>query len=115
MRIVIEPLRCTGCRICEFACGYHHDEEFSSIGSSIILYRQEGINYFGIILKREADLLLGRPEGVTTFDPSAGEEGDASAGAKPILMRPTCDDCKGLETPLCVLACPTGCLKSEST
>ena len=70
MGINIEPLRCTGCRICEFACGYHHDKEFSSIGSSIILYRQEAVNYFGIILKLEVDLLLGRTEGMITFDPS---------------------------------------------
>ncbi len=110
MGISIEPLRCTGCRICEFACGYHHDKEFSSIGSSIMLYRQESRNYFGIIIKRESDLLAGRPEGAGTVDPSAGEGGD-SAGAKPILMRPTCDECKGLDTPLCVLACPSGCIR----
>jgi Fe-S-cluster-containing hydrogenase component 2 len=113
MGIKIEPLRCTGCRICEFACGYHHDQEFSAIGSSIMLYREEGKNYFGIIVKRERDLLLGRPEGASTLDPSASG-GSESASAKPILMRPTCDECEGLDTPLCVIACPVQCLSFES-
>ena len=111
MAINIEPLKCTGCQICEFACGFHHDEEFSAIGASLMLYRDEKKNYFGIILKRERDLLLGRPEGVQAMD-SSDAGGDDSGSAKPILMRPICDECDGLETPLCVLACPTGCLSA---
>ena len=78
----------------------------------LMLYRDELRDYFGIILKRERDLLLGRPEGSQAVEPGAGSEDDA-AGAKPILMRPTCDECDGLDTPMCVLACPTGCLQAE--
>ncbi len=112
MTITIEPLKCSGCQICEFACGFHHDEEFSAIGASLMLYRVEKQDYYGIILKRERDLLLGRPEGIQTMEPGGSGDED-SAAAKPILMRPNCDECEGLETPLCVMACPTGCLKKE--
>ncbi len=105
--IQIDSLKCTGCRICEFACSYHHDREFSAIGASLLLSREEKINYYGIVLKRQKDLLLGRPEGVEAMTPGAG---GAEAGGKPILMRPPCDLCEGEDTAYCVTSCPTGCL-----
>jgi Fe-S-cluster-containing dehydrogenase component len=106
MELRIEPLRCTGCRACELACSYHHERELSFMFSSIILYREERKNYFGVMLKREQDVLLGRPEGVEVMQ--AGSSGGSSG--KPILMRTHCDLCEGLEQALCVEICPTGAL-----
>lgn len=104
MELRLEPLKCTGCRACEFACSYHHDREWSAIGSSIILYREEKKNYFGPVFKREKDVLLGRPEGVEVLKPGA----PSSGGGKPILMRPVCDLCEGEEKALCEAVCPMG-------
>lgn len=71
--------------------------------SSIMLYREERKNYYGVMLKREQDVLLGRPEGVEVMRSGSG----GSASGKPILMRRPCDLCKGLEQALCVEICPT--------
>lgn len=108
--IQIDSLKCSGCRICEFACSFHHDREFSAIGASLLLSREEKKNYYGIVLKRQKDLLLGRPEGTEVMTPGAG---GAEAGGKPILMRPPCDLCEGEDSPYCVISCPTGCLSQK--
>ena len=64
MRVKVKPLECTGCALCELACGYHWDEAFSLISSSIMLYRaEEKKDYMGIIVKTDEDLFIGRPEG----------------------------------------------------
>jgi len=106
MELKIEPLKCTGCRACELACSYHHEKELSFMFASIMLYREEGKNYYGIMLKREQDVLLGRPEGVEVMRPGSG----GGASGKPILMRQPCDLCEGSEYAFCVEVCPTGAL-----
>lgn len=109
MQIIIDSKGCTGCRICEYACSYHHDREFSSIGSSLMLHRNEKKNYYGLVLKREKDLLLARPEGAEILKPGQQIEG-AGASSKPILMRGPCDLCEGEEKPFCIQVCPAGCI-----
>jgi ferredoxin len=111
MKIKVETLRCNACGICEFACGYHRDREFNAMSSSIMLHRSEKKNYFGVILKREKDLYLARPEGAETLKP--GESTGGGASSKPIVMREPCDLCKGEEFVFCVAVCPTGCLQVE--
>jgi Fe-S-cluster-containing dehydrogenase component len=98
MDLVVDSLKCTGCRICEYACNYHHDLDCSAIGASLMLHRAEKKN-----------LLLARPEGAEVVAPGSQVEG-AGASSKPILMRAPCDWCEGEEEPFCVKACPTGCL-----
>ena len=110
MELKVESQRCTGCRLCEYACSYHHDGEFSAMGSSLMLHRSEKKNYYGLIVKRERDLLLGRPEGTEVLAPGGKVEG-AGASSKPILMRSPCDLCEGEDEPFCVQACPKDVLR----
>jgi len=62
-----------------------------------------------MMVKREKNLLLARPEGAEIAAPGEQVEG-AGASSKPILMRAPCDLCEEEEEPLCMRACPTGCL-----
>jgi Fe-S-cluster-containing hydrogenase component 2 len=113
MTLKVESLKCTGCRICEFACNYHHDDSISPIGASLMFYYEEKKNYYGMMVKREKSLYLGRPEGEQTLKPGEQIEG-AGASAKPILLRIACDLCEEEENgPLCVQACPYGVLSME--
>ncbi len=117
MRVKVKPLDCTGCALCELACGYHWDEAFSLLSSSVMLHRaEEKKNYMGIIVKTDEDLFIGRPEGaeaVKLGDLQKGGRG-GGASAKPILIREACDLCEsaGVE-PLCVAACPHDALYLE--
>lgn len=82
MRIKVKPLECIGCALCELACGFHWDEAFSLISSSILLYRaEEKKDYMGVIVKTEEDLFLGRPEGTAVM--KVGEIQKQGAGAVP--------------------------------
>ena len=113
MGIQIEPIKCMGCGMCELVCGFHWDDAFSMTSSSIVTYRmQEKRNYFGLMLKTEEELILGRPEGVeiqrlgTTAEEeklSPDEEDEEvirGPASKPILLRAACDMCKDYEGPL---------------
>ena len=116
MALKVNPGKCIACCACEMACGYYHDQAFTTLSSSIIIYRaMEKKNYFGMMVKRPEDILIGRPEGVETKKPgdSASGGGAASASAKPILIRPTCDLCSDADEYNCVMACPTGALVKE--
>lgn len=110
MELTVDTHKCTGCRICEFACSYHYDVEYSALSSSLMLHRVEKKGYFGLILKREKDLYLARPEGAEIKKPGEKVEG-AGASAKPILMRASCNLCEDEDQALCELACPYGVLK----
>jgi len=113
MALKVDALKCTGCRVCEFACNYHHDTSISPIGSSLMFYFEEKKNYYGLMVKREKSLLLGRPEGEKALLPGEQIEG-AGASAKPILLRIACDLCKEEDNgPVCIQACPYGVLSVE--
>ncbi len=109
MTIKIEPLKCINCGACELGCSFYRDEVFTTMSASIMMYREEKRNYFGLMLKKDEEMVLGRPEGVEVQKDgeSSGEEEEANASAKPILMREPCDECKNA---MCVRFCPTGCL-----
>jgi ferredoxin len=117
VRVKVKPLECTGCALCELACGYHYDEAFSLISSSVMLYRaDEKKDYLGLIVKTDEDLFLGRPEGaeaVKLGELSRGGTG-GGASAKPILIREACDLCESAGgEPQCVKICPHGALYLE--
>ncbi|MFZ0134688.1 MAG: 4Fe-4S binding protein [Desulfobacterales bacterium] len=113
MAIKIDALKCTGCMACEMACGYHRDDAFALLSSCIVTYRtKEKKDYFGVLLKREEDLLIARPEGTeikrigeTEEASTAAKQQDASA--KPMLLREACDLCEEMDLgPMCVKFCP---------
>lgn len=111
LEISIEPLKCNACSLCEMACSYHRDEAFSLLSSSVMLYRaEEKKNYFGLIIKLEDTLLLGRPEGTEKVSIADMQSQGGGSSAKPIMIRESCDSCEGREAPLCVSYCPTGAL-----
>jgi len=105
MELKVDTMKCTGCKVCEFACNYHFDGTSSPIGSSIMFYWEEKKNYYGAMVKRAKSLLLARPEGPEVIKPGQQIQG-ASASSKPILLRVACDLCEGEQTPLCVRSCP---------
>lgn len=117
MRVKVKPLECTGCALCELACGFHWDEAFSLISSSIMLYRaEEKKDYMGIIIKTDEDLFLGRPEGAVAMTLGEIQKQGAGGGAsaKPILIREACDMCETAGVPpQCVAVCPRGALYLE--
>ena len=116
MALKVFPMKCVACCACEMACGYYHDQAFNTLSSSIIVHRSlEKKNYFGLMIKRPEDILIGRPEGVEAKRPGdfSGSSGGGSASAKPILIRPTCDLCGNAENYNCVMICPTGALVKE--
>ncbi|OGL40039.1 MAG: hypothetical protein A3C43_00710 [Candidatus Schekmanbacteria bacterium RIFCSPHIGHO2_02_FULL_38_11] len=116
MALKVIPEKCIVCCACEMACGYYHDQAFTTLSSSIIIYRaMEKKNYFGMMVKRPEDILIGRPESVEAKRPGdfSSGGGAASASAKPIFIRPTCDLCAGADEYNCVMACPTGALVKE--
>jgi len=106
----IEPLSCTGCGACEIACSFYRDKVFTPIRSSIMLHREEKKNYFGIMVKVKDDSILGKPERVVYSSQDKQEVADgAGGGAKPILMRPECNDCDGQM--FCVRFCPAASIR----
>ena len=110
MAILVESLKCTGCAACELICSANRVGAMNFLSSSIIMYRaEEKKNYFGPILKTQRTLILGRPEGIEVLALGQTVSG-ASASAKPIVLREGCDECKGLDGPLCVRVCVPGAL-----
>lgn len=119
MGIKIDALKCTGCMACEMACGYHRDDGFALLSSCIVTYRtREKKDYFGVILKREDDLLIARPEGTEVKRIGAEEESDsgkkADASAKPMLLREACDMCEDMDLgPMCIKFCPVDAITED--
>lgn len=70
---------CGGCRTCEMACSFHHQDEFNPAIASIKIINKEGDVPFRVWLAREGETL-------------SREE-------------IPCDGCKGLEEPLCLQFC----------
>ena len=106
LRLKLEPLKCIACGLCETVCSMHRDSVLTPMTSSIILHIEDKPNYFGLVLKTKSDgLVLGRPEGASSGQQASGSGGP---GAKPILLRESCDLCKG--NPKCARICPTQCI-----
>lgn len=119
MGIKIDALKCTGCMACEMACGYHRDDGFALLSSCIVAYRtREKKDYFGVLLKREEDLVVARPEGTEIKRIGAAEEEpsgkQADASAKPMLLREACDLCEEMDLgPMCIKFCPVDAITEE--
>ena len=77
-KINFNPEACTGCRLCEIMCAYHHKRVFSRRISSIEISE---------FLKKENRKMVLHHK---------GENGHLA-----------CDQCKGIKEPLCVKYCYT--------
>ncbi len=109
LKLIIEPLKCVCCGLCETVCSVHRDGVLTPMSSSIILHIEDKANYFGLVLKTKSEgLVVARPEGLSSGQQAAGSGGP---GAKPILLREPCDLCGG--KPKCARICPTGCISVE--
>jgi Fe-S-cluster-containing hydrogenase component 2 len=75
--VIFDMPSCGGCRTCEMACSFKHEEEFvPSISSIKIIDRKEGPGYLVLLLEE------------------TGREGMA------------CDGCKEFGVPMCMQYCP---------
>jgi len=75
--VIFDMPSCGGCRTCEMACSFKHEEEFApSISSVKIIDRDEGPGFRVILLEE------------------TGKEGMA------------CDGCKEFAVPMCMQYCP---------
>jgi len=84
MEIFVNSEKCTGCRLCEVACSYHHSRVFSrKMGSIKVLRNEREGKMMPILYKVEHD------------------------GYK------ACDRCKNEKEPFCVKYCVTGALEIE--
>jgi Fe-S-cluster-containing hydrogenase component 2 len=84
MKLIINAGKCSGCRVCEVICSFHHRKVFSRKISSIVVSREERKGEF-------EPLILAKAEG----------------------KRLPCDLCNGEKSPLCVRFCTTKALTVE--
>jgi len=108
LKLVIEPLKCICCGLCETACSLGRDGVLTPTTSSIMLHVDDKADYFGLVVKSGVSaLIIARPEGASEGRQAPGASGP---GAKPILLREPCDLCKG--KPKCVKVCPTRSIRT---
>lgn len=81
MKLIVHPQNCSGCRVCEVVCTFHHNKVFGRKTSSVEVNRMERKGEFEIIIHQNKENL-----------------------------HQACDFCKNEETPLCVKFCPTGAI-----
>lgn len=83
LKLVVHPERCSGCRMCEVLCSFHHTRAFGRKRSSILVKREERKGEFRIVVTHE----------------NVGKNGP-----------PSCNFCIDEEEALCVKFCSTGAL-----
>lgn len=129
MKLVVNPEKCCGCRLCETACTYEHEGAYGSRSSRVRVVKLEskGIDY-PVVCQRCANapcvrscpsgaLNQAQPGGVIEVETSACIScGDCvlacpfgACNLHPQSRLPViCDLCQG--QPACAQACPTGAL-----
>jgi len=85
-KLVVHPEKCSGCRMCEIVCSYHHTKAFSRKTSSIHVKREERKGEFRI-------MIMNKNRGENTH--------------------PLCDLCVDEKEPLCVKFCSTKALSLQ--
>lgn len=82
-RLAAHSELCSGCRLCEIVCLYHHKRSFGRRGSSVHVERSERKGAFRIVISQE--------------------DNEYTA----------CDFCKSESYPLCVRFCSMGAITVE--
>jgi len=129
-KIVVESNRCTGCRLCQFDCSFHHEGSFQPAASRIrIQPRNEGQSAIPFLCLQceRPECVLVCPTSARWKEPETGRvifEEDKCVHCKMCLLACPhaglvylqeeerllgCDLCNG-EKPACVEACPHGAL-----
>lgn len=95
--LLIDVDKCTGCRICELACSYIHENVFNPLKSriSIISWRREGIDI--PMVCQQCDIPL-----CQDVCPTGAISRDADTWAMVV------DETKCIGCRMCIMACPFG-------
>ena len=95
--LLIDVDKCTGCRICELACSYVHENVFNPLKSriSIISWRREGIDI--PMVCQQCDIPL-----CQDVCPTGAISRDADTWAMVV------DETKCIGCRMCIMACPFG-------
>jgi len=101
--IVVEPDKCTGCRICELVCSFFKEGECNPTKSRIrvVSFREHGIDQPVLCLQCEDPPCMATcPVGALKWDTKVGAV---------ILNTESCIGCK-----LCMMVCPIGAISLAS-
>lgn len=101
--LLVDVDRCTGCRICELACSWVHEDVFNPLKSriSVISWRREGLDIPMVCQQCDTPLCQDAcPTGAISRD---GETGALTVGET------RCIGCR-----MCLIACPFGGLSIHS-
>ena len=128
--IMVDPGKCTGCRICENACSFTKTESFSPVQSRIKIIKNES---YGVAVPvmcahcTEPPCMYACPIDIISVDPFTGwvvTKEEACVGCRACMIACIfgavsmdmqrgvavhCDLCGG--DPMCVKFCPTGALQ----
>ena len=102
--IEVIPENCSGCRLCEMACSFHHEQECSTTGSRIkILQGREWAFDFPLLCIQcaEAPCIESCPVGALSRDKQTGMV---------LLDAKACTGCE-----LCIDACPLHALALDTS
>jgi len=95
--LFVDPEKCTGCKVCEFVCSLHHENEINPMKSRIhvIAWEEEGIDVPMVCQQCETPMCEAVcPASATYRDPKTGAM---------LINEEACIGCR-----MCIIACPFG-------
>jgi Fe-S-cluster-containing hydrogenase component 2 len=95
--LVVDPERCTGCRLCEVVCSLHHEKSINPYRSRIRIVKWEGVGVYVPMVCQHCESPV-----CEAVCPMKAISRDPSTGAV-VINYDRCVGCK-----LCVLSCPLG-------
>lgn len=101
--LLISPEKCTGCRACELACSFAHEEEFNPTRSRVsVLPLKDGEGAVPVMC------LQCEQAACVTACPQHAIHEDVQTGAR-VVNNTRCVECK-----MCMHVCPFGCTSYDS-
>lgn len=101
--LLISPEKCTGCKACELACSFAHEEEFNPARSrvSVLTWRNEDRTVPVMCLQCEQAVCV-------AACPAHAIHEDSQTGAR-VVNNTRCVECK-----MCINICPFGCTSYDT-